>query len=120
MDRHMEDRKERAYMDLEPSEFFDYMTGRRKDFVIIGKICDIEVDGPWKDPGRKMHAKLDRKYYQVRVQDALLKSKCGQSFNYKMFPITDKKYLVLVALKEGTRKYETLTDFGFKRMKRVS
>lgn len=90
----------------------------RKGMCYVCRAYSKSKDGEFNGP-HKMFSALDRSYVENRISDEMIKDTGSSDFMCDTKELTDDLYLVIMYVKENSKKHECLKRLGFHRLEGI-
>ena len=93
----------------------------QKGFGYLGRFYRKDIDGEWEeDESLHYHRKKnDEKYVKTRLNAALMKAAKSRDMSFDKIDVDDNLYLIVVCVKEATKKYDAFLSEGFAKLNGV-
>ena len=84
----------------------------RKGMCYVGRMYSKTRDGEFNG-SHQSYSKLDRNYVKNRISDEMIKDTGSSDWMHDTKDITEDLYMVIVYVKENSKKFDCLKRLGF-------
>ena len=91
----------------------------RKGMCYVSRVYSKVRDGEF-DGSHQMYSKLDRKYVKNRISDEMIKDTNSSDWMYDTKDVTEDLYMVIVYVKENSKKFNCLKRLGFEMLQGIA